>query len=337
VQHAPTASVILAPASGPDVGGGHVLRCLSFAHSLQRLGAECAFVIDPYGAGVIRRFSSAPISVHHDMDAALSGASERPLVVVDDYACSAAIETRFRPYARRILAIDDLADRRHDADLLLDPGYGRDEADYKKWVPNSARLLLGPRYALLRPAFVQLRQQALARSTPAAPNRIFISFGLSDINAIAAQAARLVLAYDRHVEIDLALASDAASLPVLMNLARSESRLNLHIDATNVANLIAQCDLAIGAGGSSTWERMCLGRPTLAIAVADNQRVLLRTLKDDGLLVAADLDDPEFETTFVSALDHLWLAETRRILSVRSAEICDGLGAERAAEALLGS
>lgn len=337
VNPASAASVLLAPASGPDVGGGHILRCLSLAHSLRQAGADCAFFVEPYGAEIIKRFSKGAYAVLLDADSALNWCTRTPYVVVDDYLRSAELEARLRPLSRRLLAIDDLADRRHDADLLLDPGYGRTAEDYEGLLPEASVLLLGPRYALLRPDFVQRRAATLSRPTPVSPSRIFISFGLSDVHGIAARATGLVLGYDCHAHIDLAMASDAQSVPAARHLAQSQRRLTLHLDAMNVAELMGQCDLAIGAGGSSTWERMCLGRASLAVAVADNQRPLLRALETAGVLVAADLDEPAFDLAFTSALSTLWDQETRRALEARSAPLCDGKGAQRVTAALLGS
>ena len=137
------------------------------------------------------------------------------------------------------------------------------------------------------------------------------------------------------LQIDIALASEAISADALRVAARSDQRLDLHFDARNVAELMAVADMAIGAGGASTWERCCLGLPTLAVIVADNQRDMIRRLAMDGAVLAVDMSDANFEADFDVALDRLTRMDVRTDLRMRSINLCDGRGAERVADAIL--
>jgi spore coat polysaccharide biosynthesis predicted glycosyltransferase SpsG len=116
----------------------------------------------------------------------------------------------------------------------------------------------------------------------------------------------------------------------------ADPALYLHLDAADPAALMAEADFAVGAGGASTWERACLGLPTLAVILADNQRAMIRRMAAAGVLLAVDLAAPEIEADVQAALAQLRAPETRRALRDRSAALCDGQGAGRVAEAIIG-
>ncbi len=328
-------NVLFAPAAGPDVGGGHVMRGLTLAEALALKGARCAFAVNTAGAALMERFGGGAFAVHRGDVGSVLRAELFDALVVDDYAVAEDQERFLQNAVKRLVVIDDLADRPHLADLLIDPGYGRTDADYAALLPNNAVRLAGPRYALVKPAFARLRTDVLTRPVPEKPSRLFLSFGLSDVDRIAAQAVTVVRMSFPDLSVDLALASEAQSASHLIDRAKSDPNLRLHLDATNVADLMAAADLAVGSGGASTWERACLGLPTLAVIVADNQRPMIQRMAADGLLLAVDLRDDKFEAHFISALASLRSPDLRASLRSASAVLCDGRGAERVAEAIL--
>lgn len=330
-------SILFAPNAGSGVGGGHVLRCLSLATALARDGAEIAFAAPHPAPHLVDRFAETTVEVRlaPDFETVLREAEARrpDAVVLDHYGLGAAEEARVAPFTRCVTVLDDLADRAHACDLLLDPGYGRMPDDYAGRLSPRARLLLGPDYALLRPAFASRRAAAF---TPvrAQVERVFVSFGLSDVDGIAARAVGLIRRVLPDAALDVALAGDARSLPELRARAEGDLALHLHVDARDVASLMAASDLAVGAGGSATWERCCLGVPTLAVVVAENQRGLIAALDRLGALVGGALDDPDFDEAFSDALERLHDPVLRGRLRETSSGLCDGRGAERAAAAL---
>jgi UDP-2,4-diacetamido-2,4,6-trideoxy-beta-L-altropyranose hydrolase len=331
-------TAVFAPASGPGVGGGHVMRGLTLAQALARRGVACRFAVGPVGAALIERFAGGAFPVTRlgrlaDLPAAL-GPDGCDLLVLDDYGADARTEGKVRGAARRIAVIDDLADRAHAADILIDPGFERRPDDYDGLLPPAALRLIGPAYALVREGFAARRAAALARPVGETPGRVFASFGLGDVQAIAARAVRWIRATAPEARIDLALAADAESRPALEAMA--DPALYLHLDAADPAALMAEADFAVGAGGASTWERACLGLPTLAVILADNQRAMIRRMAAAGVLLAVDLAAPEIEADVQAALAQLRAPETRRALRDRSAALCDGQGAGRVAEAIIG-
>ncbi len=305
--------------ASPELGGGHVMRCLTLARALQAQGADCAFLA---GAGVARILSAfAP-------DMTITGEEAADLVVLDSYRMGRELEDGWREKAGRLAVIDDLV-RPHHADLVLDPSFGRHASDYEAPV-----VLAGPAYALVRPEFAEARGAAMARRDgPVA--RGLIALGLTDVGGITGRTVQALLPRLNEVALDVVVGSGAFSLPVLEALA-SEGRISLHVDSREMAQLMAQADLAIGAGGASVWERACLGLPAITLIVADNQRDLAMKLDGAGVTQALDARWPGLEQRLGEAWDRLVGDQTARLaMSRASATLCDGLGAGRAAAALL--
>ena len=304
--------------AGPGVGGGHVMRCLTLAGALRARDAACAFVRTPEAADILARY--AP-----DMPL-VDEAAAADLVVLDSYRMTPAAETAWRRRARRLAVIDDLA-RPHDADLVLDPSFGRAAADY-----DAPVVLAGPAYALVRPAFVAAQAGALARRAEPA-RRCLVSLGLTDVGGITGRVAAALA--DSGLALDVVVGAGAPSLPGLTVLA-DEGRVTLHIDSDDMAGLVTRADVCVGAGGSSVWERACLGLPTVTLILADNQRDMAMKLDDAGATMALDARWPGLEGRLTEAVRRLAVDDALRAgLSARSAEMCDGLGAERVADKLL--
>jgi UDP-2,4-diacetamido-2,4,6-trideoxy-beta-L-altropyranose hydrolase len=320
--------------AGPEVGGGHVMRSLTLAQALQAEGAQCAFAGPPAAAEILDAFApDTPRRIAADPAAAV-GREAFDAIVFDHYGLSEPDHAALAK-GRPTLVIDDLANRPIGGDLVLDSGPARKAEDYLGLAPENARLLLGPQFAPVRPEFAALRAATLDhRGGPV--RRVLVAMGLTDVGGITARIVERLRPKIPTVALDIVLGAGAASLPGLARIARRDERLSLHVDTPDMANLTADADLAIGAPGSSTWERCVLGLPSLLVALADNQRPAARTLAERDAALAVDIADPEFEAAFDRALSRLLRDEAlRRRLSEASAGICDGLGAARVAEAFL--
>jgi UDP-2,4-diacetamido-2,4,6-trideoxy-beta-L-altropyranose hydrolase len=308
--------------AGPAIGGGHVMRSLTLARALQARGADCAFRSHPDGDAVLDVFAPDLFRVEDD--------AGYDALVFDHYALSAhdhAALARGRP----VLVIDDLADRPLGADMVLDSGMGRRASDYRGLVPDGCLLLLGPDHAPMRPDFVALRAETLARrGEGGAVRRILVSLGLTDVGGFTLPAVQRLRGV---AEIDVVVGSGAAGLAALTALADEDPSVTLHVDTRDMARLTARADIAIGGGGSSSWERCVLGLPTLLLVLADNQAAV--ALAEAGAVIALDAA-AEFESGFDAAAARL-IAEgaLRRRLSQAAAMVCDGRGADRVADAFL--
>jgi UDP-2,4-diacetamido-2,4,6-trideoxy-beta-L-altropyranose hydrolase len=333
--------------AGPEIGGGHVMRCLTLARALVERGAECAFLESRAAAPILRRFgwpwqtTLAMVSSETDEDLIASGREfadrfQADVVVVDHYGVGATEEMVLRGLHRRIAVIDDLADRSHACDLLVDPGYGRRRADYSRLVPEGCVTLVGPDHALIRPEFGQARPRALSRRARHDPvRRVQVSFGLTDVGGITGRVMETLTPHLADLRLDVVISPDAPSYEALAARAEGDRRIRLHPDA-DMAALTTDCDMAVGAGGSSIWERAVLGLPSITLILADNQASTAERLAAARATLAVDVRAPGFEPALTDAWEQLIDdAALRWTLSQQASELCDGRGAERVAEALL--
>jgi UDP-2,4-diacetamido-2,4,6-trideoxy-beta-L-altropyranose hydrolase len=334
--------------AGPDVGGGHVMRCLTLARALVERGAECAFVESRAAAPVLRRFGWPEQTLlamigEEELGAVVGWGREfadrfeADIVVVDHYGVGAAEETALRGLHRRIAVIDDLANRRHACDLLVDPGFGRRRRDYAGLVREGCATLIGPGSALVRPEFAQARPRALSRRARHDPvRRVLVAFGLTDVGGVTARVVEALAPRLGEVRLDIVLGPGAASFQRLTAMAAEDRRMHLHTDAPDMVTLTADADAAVGAGGSSVWERACVGLPSVILVLADNQAKMAERLAEAGAALSVDARAPPFEAELNDAWDQLTGdRELRWTLATRSSELCDGRGAERVAEAVL--
>jgi UDP-2,4-diacetamido-2,4,6-trideoxy-beta-L-altropyranose hydrolase len=343
--------------ASPLIGGGHAMRCVTLANALAERGAGVIFVtavipdamadrITGRGHSLVRIPASTELEREgedwhegvlsadaQDADVRATGEATgiSDWLVVDHYLLDARWHSASRRFAERILVVDDLANRQYDCDVLLDQNFGRSAADYRRHVPPHAKVLAGATYALLRPEFARERPAALERRHACATaKRILISLGTTDPDGLAAKIARQVLDAAPSCALDVVLGPQAASLAELQELAREDSRVTVHVDSNRMAQLMRDADIGIGASGATSWERCCLGLPTLTLILAGNQRPTADALQRAGAVA-------------VVTSDHLqrglreWLTDDaeRGRVSERSAAICDGLGTSRVTSAML--
>lgn len=311
------------------------MRCLALAEAMRRDGAECLFVCgaetpETVPALAASGFPARLVDAAGDPAAWIGdfGADAFDIAVVDSYALDALFETLLRGTAPTIVAIDDLADRPHDCDILLDQTFGRRASDYCGLLPAGATVLCGPDYALLRPEFMALRQASLdrRRSQPAV-GRILVALGMTDVGSVTREVVGVLLdaAVDAH--LDVAVGQGAPSLEALKRMAPASGRVTLHVATPRMAELMAQADLAIGAAGTSSWERCCLGLPTLMLTLADNQRLVAEQLAVAGACRRVRRDQVALLPAMIEDLGRDPGALARMIEC--AAAVCDGGGVPR--------
>ncbi len=327
-----------------NLGTGHVMRCLALADELAGMGHQCAFATATTSPAAVPPLAPSGHEIVLLDDAA--GEDAAPLaaywpegadwLVVDHYNLDREFESACRPWAKRILSIDDLADRPHDCDLLLDQTLGRNAGDYAELLPAGAEALVGPRYALIRPQFAACRAQALDRRLRNGEiRRILISLGGSDPLEITPRVLEGIDLSGTTARIDV-IAGTGKSANVLDDLVRRMSApVTLHAHVDDMASLMSAADVAIGAGGTTSWERCCLGLPSLLVVTADNQREIAEALqKEEAAEILGWHSDVE-PACIAQALKRLIAApEKFRSMSVHAAGICDGQGLRRACERL---
>lgn len=293
-----------------QIGSGHVMRCLTLAEALRANGAQCHFISRAHPGHlleVIRQRGFAVTALPAELSPPLantqvaSESANEPVharwlgcdwqsdaqqtrtiltalqpdwLVVDHYALDHRWETALRPHYRKLMVIDDLADRFHHCELLLDQNLGRQLQDYANLVPAQCQVLIGPQYALLRPEFAALRPYSLQRRQQPALKQVLITMGGVDLPNATGQVlqALKVCALPQDCRISVVMGLQAPWLQQVRAQAQDMRwRTEVLVNISDMARRMADSDLAIGAAGSTSWERCCLGLPTLMVALADNQ------------------------------------------------------------------
>ncbi len=337
------------------MGTGHFMRCLTLARELRGRGARVRFIsrqLPEHLRELLTRDGiesvmlatavgdGEPDELAHsrwlgvtqredaeDTRRALSG-DGWDWAVVDHYALDHRWERVIRDRCRSVLVIDDLADRQHDCDVLLDPNYYVDSLErYVGKVPPHCALLLGPEYALLRPEFRERREKTTARE--GAVKRVLVFFGGADADNYTSVAIRALVDLGHPgLGVDVVLGAQHAQRAEIERLCE-QHRFGCHVQSDRMAELMAAADLAVGAGGSATWERCCLGLPTLAVCVAFNQERQLADAAVAGVVVAP-VFDAELQGELVLQLRALFRNEPlRRLISRNALKLVDARGTGR--------
>lgn len=345
-----TMPVVFRTDASSDLGMGHFSRCMSLAHAVMNLGASPCFIMRAPGTALRERLETAGIGCHEieeDVEpgseddaratlAFLKEMAEPCLLLVDHYAISRSWELLVRPWVQKIAIIDDLADRAHDCDLLVDQNRLFDGVEaYAELVPPSAQLLVGPRYALLRQEFAEWR--SVPRRRNGKLRRLLVAFGGSDPAGHTLAVLRALEPRLNDLDcVDVLVGPLNGKIDELIRFQAGRGAVRLHVDATNIAELLHGADLAIGGGGTMSWERLCLGVPSLVFGIVPNQVDNVRDLVRSGVAVGTPaMFEPDI-AAISRWLDVLWEApELVRGMSERGAGIVDGLGAARVASRLL--
>lgn len=311
------------------MGIGHVMRCLTLAQELRAHGAEIIFICS---AETVRS-----VKLLTDYSYKTVPEDYAPMVdwlVIDHYALSADdYERAARLWAKKILVIDDLANRSHDCDILVDMTHGRNETDYKYLVPSSCVILTGAQYALLRPEFLELRG-ALNRNFDDA-RRVLVSFGGMNPKGATELALSMLARYvHRELEIDVVIGSNAQGLDEVRALieqmnADQRHKVALHVDTNDIASLMARAHLCLGAGGTSSWERCCLALPAVVIELADNQSNISYNLHEVGAIINTGQIESVNGSLEKVFSELIFSVKALHQMSMTAANICDGEGVGR--------
>jgi UDP-2,4-diacetamido-2,4,6-trideoxy-beta-L-altropyranose hydrolase len=301
------------------IGTGHVMRCLTLAQALAAEGSECHFICREHPGHMIEAIRSRGFSTHvlsakasiemeaedvpQPAHAVWLGASWQEdarqsqeqiehlapdWLVVDHYALDKRWEQAVVPSGCWLLVIDDLADREHACDLLLDQNLGRQGDDYAGLVPQSCNCLIGPEYALLRPEFARMREASLARRAEPQLKHLLVTMGGVDKDNATGEVLSALrdcrLPDDCRITVVM-----GANAPWLEQVKDQAANMpwptEVVVNVGNMAERMCNADLAIGAAGSTSWERCCLGLPTLLLIMAKNQQFIAYALDAAGAAI----------------------------------------------------
>ena len=335
-----------------QIGTGHVMRCLTLANGLAKHGVISTFLCRDHDGHLADTIRSNGHSVHmldrrstresdgktahsawlgttiqNDAMECREVVAERSpdVLVVDHYALDASWREALT-YGAPLFALDDLADRPIDADVLLDQNLGRLESDYDGLLPPSARRLIGPQYALLRPEFAQRRDASLTRRHGRI-ERVLVALGGVDQDNATSDILRALARLD--IEIDVVLGATAPHVKEVTELAQYQGA-TVHIATNQIATLMHKADLAIGGAGTTSWERCALGLPTIVLVLADNQRAAADALAATGAAWVIHSAEETGEAI-------RYLGQEKRLLDMAkcTSHVTDGRGLSRVLEVLM--
>jgi UDP-2,4-diacetamido-2,4,6-trideoxy-beta-L-altropyranose hydrolase len=351
-------NIVIRTDASIDIGTGHVMRCLTLAHALKKFDNEISFVCREHQGHYIARIQDSGFKVHSlpatEMSTGWSISRDSWLgvtwqedavqtqriirkigkpdwLVIDHYCLDYRWEEFILPHVEQIMVIDDLADRDHNCQILLDQNYLENMNNrYTGRVPHNCRMLLGPKYALLNPIYAELRKKVKARSGPV--RRLLIFFGGSDKYDLTGKGLQAFLNLNRtDIEVDVVLGRNNPNFESIKELTKERTNICIHRDLPNLAELMVRADLALGASGSTTWERLCLGLPSLVVSFGEDQRPIASFLHEMKIITwighydEVDLQCIEnvLHKEIIQGLSSLWY---ENVLS-----LVDGQGAERIA------
>jgi len=340
------------------IGTGHVMRCLTLAQALKENGADVKFICRKHEGSLIGKIRSSEFNVHElevleelEVDNELAhshwlGATQQQdaddcidilkveksdWLIVDHYALDEQWQKRLEPYYEKLMVIDDLSDRKHRCDILLDQTFGRQQEDYLALTPEGCELLLGSQYALLRPEFSKWRAYSLERRSKPEFKKLLINMGGVDVdNATESILDELkTCGLPNDIKITVVMGEYAPHLESVKSKADELFyNVNIKVDVDNMAEVMANTDIAIGAAGATTWERCCLGLPTIQIVIAENQNIIAKSLARNNAIKL--LQDKKELSRMISNVTG-WMTNVSDV----SRQISDGLGLMRVVKVII--
>ena len=341
------------------IGTGHFMRCLTLADALKESGDTSRFLCrnlpehlrglldsrghallplgpgDGVADGDLAHSAWLGTSQQADARECIEALHDLPCdwLVVDHYSLDERWEFPLRQRAKNIFAIDDIADRNHDCDLLLDQNFYANMCErYEKRLPKACTSLLGPKYAILRKEF--LRLHAASKPRQGRVERVFVFLGGVDSESYTSIAIRALGNFrNRNLSVDIVLGAQHPRKEEICSECE-QRKFSVHIQTDRIGELMKAADLGIGAGGSATWERCTVGLPTLVVAVASNQiHTAIDTAKIGATYYAGCAGDVSEELLIREidrSFDSTWINRTSRFCL----DLVDALGVQRILETM---
>ncbi len=309
-------NIIFRVDASSKIGTGHVMRCLTLAKVLKKQGAKCSFICRDQKNNLINKIKAEKfkvtvlkfpkkvlkskisknnskkysnwLSVDFDDDAfqtinALNN-KEVDWLIVDHYGIEKKWEKKLRPKVKNLMVIDDLANRNHDCDLLVDQNLVRNfKIRYKNILPKFCKTFLGPEYALLQNEYRDFYSTAPTKIGPV--NNILVYFGGTDLYNLTESVLDAFLKLNRKdIFLNVVVNSNNPNIQKFLELSKHHKNIKIICDLISLAPLMLRADISIGACGATTWERCCLGLPSLVITVAENQKQIAKELNKQGII-----------------------------------------------------
>jgi UDP-2,4-diacetamido-2,4,6-trideoxy-beta-L-altropyranose hydrolase len=305
-------NVVFRVDSSVTIGTGHVMRCLTLAKQLKQKNVNISFICRDLEGNLINFIKDHGFAVYvlpkikinetdnndtfkwykenwkQDVRETLNiiKAQIRSIdfFIIDHYGIDEKWESKLKPFTKKLMVIDDLANRKHVCDFLLDQNlYLNYQERYKNLVPPECKQLLGPNYVLLREEFIEASRQKRIRNGEI--HNILVFFGGTDPTNETVKALDALALLDNNIKVNVVVGSSNKRKDEIQEYCDRYSNFFFHCQVSNMAELMNEADLAIGAGGTTTWERCYLGLPSITIIVADNQIELTDAVSQFGATI----------------------------------------------------
>jgi len=330
-----------------NIGTGHVMRCLTLADELRQKCTDINFICREGPGNLISYVGNRGYKIHQlpgeidiETDRRLTNQilskyeTKSDWLVIDHYDIDISYESSLRDRVKKIMVIDDLADREHDCDLLLDQNYSKNEDRYNGLVPGNCIQLLGPEYAILRPQFQKARGNL--RKRDGGVNRILVFMGGSDPKNVTSKVLRAIHMFERSdIVTDVVIGNLNPYHDEIKTLASKIPNTSCHHNVEDMAELMALADLCIGAGGTTTWERCCAGLPTIALILAENQKSISESLHKERAIINLGWYHNVTEKNIKEVVEGL-IVNTQEMatISEKSRRLVDGKGVNRVVDTI---
>lgn len=341
-----------------NIGSGHIMRCLTLADALHEQGAKITFICRELSGNMCNFIEDKGYEVHrlpYNAQGINSSVNEQTLwlgetwqndaeqtkqvlqkinrvatinwLIVDHYSLDRQWEEQMKQSVNHIMIIDDLADRQHICDILVDQNLSDNMSTrYQSLVPVHCCVLLGPQYAILRPEFIEQRNHISERNGKI--QRIFIFFGGSDPTNETQKALLACKTLEKSIIIDVVVGISNPYRETIKKICAEHSNFNYYCQIDYMARLMSQADIAVGAGGSVTWERCCLGLPALVTILADNQHELTTVTAKQGAIINMGRYTEVTSQNYMDAL-HMITKPILLQMQQQALKLVDGQGEKR--------
>ncbi len=345
--------------SSDKIGTGHVMRCLTLADELGKAGHDILFICSDLtgniGSFIKKKGYNIHLFRHHeksqdkltpltfnwkmDVDKTITVLKEVTYqvdwLIIDHYEISENWEVMIRPFVKKIMVIDDLANRKHDCDILLDQMYGETGERYKGLLSPHCKGLFGINYALLRSQFREHKKKHFVFNKNKVTIHVF--FGGNDHKNYTGKFCKILLENFPQFNLKAVVGANYLHLDCLNELKNQyDKRFQWKQNLENMAAYMAECDLSIGAAGTTTWERACVGLPSAYLSIHNNQKDILKTLEKRGFCVFLG-DADTIENHYFVKLTKQFINDENRIIEIykKCNQSVDGLGTQRIIKTLL--
>ena len=334
--------------SSTKIGYGHLIRCLALADTLKK-SFKINFICTNLNGNLISqickkkfevfRFNtkSQRINVKKDAEKTISiikkYRNKKSLLILDSYILSQEWENRVKPYVKRLIVIDDLMDRKHSCDLIIDQNlHTQMNSLYINSVPKNCVKLLGPDYAILRNQFIAQRKYAKIRSLPI--KNILVSFGGTDNENHTLHALTSLKKLNSDVNVNVVTGTANIGKKIIKNFCKKNFNYNYFEQVENMAKLMQVADLCIGSSGTTTWERCCIGLPAIVIVASNDQKDIASAVSKNKCIINLGKIKKSDSVNYVRLMKNLKNSELQN-MSRNCMKLVDGKGAARISKYIL--